>query len=429
MNITHKDMLLYAITDRHWLNGRSLSSQVEEVLKNGATFLQLREKNLSHEEIVKEGKIIKKIAEKYHVPFVINDDIMAAKEIDADGVHIGQSDMEYKQARQILGDDKIIGMTAHNLKEALEAQEAGADYIGVGAVFHTDTKKDTTPLSQKELKEITSHVSIPVVAIGGIKSENIHELSGSGINGVAVVSALFAKEDAGMAAKHLLKLCTTYLKNNVPQYDYKKNSGNYQMHLFDMDGTLLDSMPMWKHLDEIYLGKYDIDIPDNLNDIIAPLTLPECAEYFRTLGIHKTAEEILAEIISHVEEEYRLHIPLKKGMQELVKYLHDTHKKLCLVTTSERTYVEPALKRLSLYDYFDNIYTSTELGMDKRSGDIYQKICELNEVSPQETVIYEDTLFAVRSAKEAGCHVVAVYDESSDSDWNDIAVTADEVIL
>lgn len=202
-----KNVLLYAITDRQWLDGRTLASQVEEVLQGGATFLQLREKYLKHDELVKEAVVIKKIASKYNVPFVIDDDIYAAKEADVDGVHIGQNDIDYKKARKILGNDKIIGMTAHNLKEAIAAQNAGADYIGTGAVFTTSTKKDTIPMSFTTLKEITDHITIPVVAIGGINHNNILKLKGSGIDGVAVISALFAQENIKRATQELLNFC------------------------------------------------------------------------------------------------------------------------------------------------------------------------------------------------------------------------------
>ena len=207
MKISRKDLLLYAITDRTWLNGRSLLSQVEEVLNNGATFLQLREKNLSYNELVEEAVKIKEIAAKYNVPFVINDNIYAAKESGADGVHIGQDDASYIKAREVLGDGKIIGMTAHNLNEALAAQEAGADYIGTGAVFPTSTKQDTIPLSLENLKEITDNIQIPVVAIGGINHENILRLKGSGIDGAAVISAIFAQENPGLATAKMLNLC------------------------------------------------------------------------------------------------------------------------------------------------------------------------------------------------------------------------------
>lgn len=207
VKISKKDVLLYAITDRQWLNGRTLASQVEEVLKNGATFLQLREKHIGHDELVKEALVIKEIAARYSVPFVIDDDVYAAKEADADGVHIGQSDNNYKIAREILGSDKIIGMTAHNLKEAIAAQNAGADYIGTGAVFTTSTKKDTIPLTMEALKNITDNITIPIVAIGGINHDNILQLKGLGVDGVAVISALFAQENVGEATHTLLNLC------------------------------------------------------------------------------------------------------------------------------------------------------------------------------------------------------------------------------
>ena len=202
-----KSMLLYAITDRAWLKeGETLEEVVEDVLKSGATFLQLREKIQGHEEIVEMAKKLQALCKKYNVPFVVNDDIMAAKEIDADGVHIGQSDMEYTKAREILGPDKIIGVSAGNLQEAKEAERVGADYIGVGAVFHTDTKKDATSLTMDQLKEICESVSIPVVAIGGISVDNALELKGTGIDGICVISAIFGSENPSEATKKLLDL-------------------------------------------------------------------------------------------------------------------------------------------------------------------------------------------------------------------------------
>ena len=202
-----KSMLLYAITDRGWLKeGETLEGVVEDVLKSGATFLQLREKIQGHEEIVEMAKKLQALCKKYKVPFVVNYDIMAAKEMDADGVHIGQSDMEYTKAREILGPDKIIGVSAGNLQEAKEAERVGADYIGVGAVFHTDTKKDATSLTMDQLKEICEAVSIPVVAIGGISVDNALELKGTGIDGICVISAIFGSENPSEATKKLLDL-------------------------------------------------------------------------------------------------------------------------------------------------------------------------------------------------------------------------------
>lgn len=201
-----KAMLLYAITDRTWLGNNSLYKQVEDAIKGGATFIQLREKNLSYEKFLEEAKKIKEITDKYGVPFVINDNVEIAKEIDADGVHVGQSDTEAKRAREILGKDKIIGISAGNLKEAIDAEKNGADYIGIGAMFHTDTKSDATSVTFEEAKEITGKVNIPVVAIGGINSENILSLKGTGVDGIAVISAIFSHENIYDATHKLRKL-------------------------------------------------------------------------------------------------------------------------------------------------------------------------------------------------------------------------------
>ena len=198
-----EQMLLYAGTDRHWLNGQTLYEQVEEALKGGATFIQLREKNLTEEEFLEEAKKIQQLCKKYRVPFIINDNVKLAKEIDADGVHVGQSDMEALDVRAQLGEDKIIGVSARTVEQALLAEKHGADYLGVGAVFQTGTKTDAREVEHSVLKEICTKVDIPVVAIGGITQDNVKELSGSGINGVAVISAIFAQKDIETATAKL----------------------------------------------------------------------------------------------------------------------------------------------------------------------------------------------------------------------------------
>lgn len=205
-NCNKKQMLLYAITDRSWLNGETLYSQVEKALKGGATFLQLREKTVSDEEIVKQAKELKPLCEKYNVPLIINDSVEIALKTGADGVHVGQSDMEVRQAREKLGPDKIIGVSAHNVEEALEAERNGADYLGVGAVFVTDTKGDAKAIDHQIVRDICNAVNIPVVAIGGISETNVMQLKGTGINGVAVISALFAKEDITKATSDLKEM-------------------------------------------------------------------------------------------------------------------------------------------------------------------------------------------------------------------------------
>ena len=203
MKCDKKDLLLYAVTDRHWLNGRTLYSQVEEALKGGATFIQLREKELDEEHFLEEAKEIKELCRRYQVPFVINDNVEIALAVDADGVHVGQSDMEAGDVRAKLGPDKMIGVSAQTVEQAVMAEQNGADYLGVGAVFPTGSKADALEVSHDTLKAICKAVKIPVIAIGGISKENILELSGSGVCGIAVISAIFAKDDIEESAREL----------------------------------------------------------------------------------------------------------------------------------------------------------------------------------------------------------------------------------
>lgn len=206
MNCDKKDLLLYAVTDSTWLEGRTLREVVKESLDGGVTFLQLREKKLGKEAFLEEAKALKELTKEYGVPLVINDNVDVALEMDADGVHVGQSDMEAGDVRAKLGPDKIIGVSARTVEQAVLAEQRGADYLGVGAVFQTGTKLDAKPLDHKVLKAITEAVSIPVVAIGGITAENIPELAGNGVAGVAVVSAIFAQKDIKAATENLKKI-------------------------------------------------------------------------------------------------------------------------------------------------------------------------------------------------------------------------------
>lgn len=206
-NEIRKAMLLYAITDQMWLKeGETLGDVVESVLENGATFLQIREKDLAEDVFEAEAERLKTLCTQRGVPFVVNDSVEIALQCDADGVHVGQSDIKGRDIRAMIGPNKILGISAGTVEEAVAAENAGADYIGVGAIFSTSTKKNARSMTMERLKEIVSSVSIPVVAIGGISTENILQLCGSGVDGVAVVSAIFAAEDPGRATADLLKL-------------------------------------------------------------------------------------------------------------------------------------------------------------------------------------------------------------------------------
>ncbi len=203
MNLRER-MLLYAVTDSQWLNGRSLANDLTFALEGGVRIVQLREKDLDFDSFLALAKEIKEVCQKFDVPLIINDNIDICLQSGADGVHIGQSDISARQARELLGKDKILGVTANSPHLAIKAQQDGADYIGAGAVFGSKTKNNTTVLDKQTCKEICDSVTIPVVAIGGINSQNIMELSGYGVDGVAVVSAIFASEDIKTATQKLL---------------------------------------------------------------------------------------------------------------------------------------------------------------------------------------------------------------------------------
>lgn len=204
---------LYAVTDRHWLGNQTLFDQVKEALDGGATCIQLREKQLDDKTFLQEAIEIQKLCKQYQVPFIVNDNVEIAKDMHADGIHVGQSDMEALDVRKALGNDVILGVSAQTVEQAKKAEAHGADYLGVGAVFPTGSKDDADDVSHETLKAICEAVSIPVIAIGGITQDNVKELAGSGIVGIAVISAIFAQKDITQATKDL-KQATEQMLND-----------------------------------------------------------------------------------------------------------------------------------------------------------------------------------------------------------------------
>lgn len=199
-------MLLYAVTDRSWVGKQSLCQQVEEAIKGGVTCVQLREKSMEYADFLREAESICSLCHQYNVPFIVNDNPDIAVACGADGVHVGQEDLNVKEVRQQIGNDMILGVSVHNVKEARDAVENGADYLGLGAVFPTNTKNKASVMSMETLRSICNDVKIPVVAIGGINEKNIEKLSGSGIDGVAMVSAIFSADDIENTCRKLRKL-------------------------------------------------------------------------------------------------------------------------------------------------------------------------------------------------------------------------------
>ena len=205
-------MLLYAVTDRAWVGKQSLYEQVESAIKGGVTCVQLREKELNDEEFLNEAMEISALCKQYGVPFFINDNVEIAIKCQADGIHVGQEDMEAAKVRQRVGNDMIIGVSVHSVEEALEAVKNGADCLGVGAMFSTSTKTDVDVLPKETLHDICMAVDIPVVAIGGISKNNMLQLAGTGVCGVALVSAIFAADDIKNECQLLRKLSEEMVK-------------------------------------------------------------------------------------------------------------------------------------------------------------------------------------------------------------------------
>ena len=195
MKFAEEMLRLYAVTDRSWVGEQTLTRQVEAALKGGATCVQLREKELDRDAFLAEAEELKALCARFGVPLIINDNVELALEVDADGVHVGQEDMDARDVRSLIGENKILGVTAKTVEQARKAQQAGADYLGSGAVFGSTTKLNARPMSRELLQAICESVTIPVVAIGGIHRGNIASLSGTGIRGAAVVSGIFAAED------------------------------------------------------------------------------------------------------------------------------------------------------------------------------------------------------------------------------------------
>ena len=212
MNCDKNNLMLYAVTDRAWTGERTLYEQIEEALCGGVTIVQLREKNMVEEDFYQEAMTVKKLCARYRVPLLFNDHVALACRVDADGVHVGQNDMAAGTVRAMIGPEKILGVSVQTVEQALQAEAAGADYLGVGAVFTTSTKQDACEVSIDTLKAICEAVNIPVVAIGGINKDNIMQLAGSGIAGVALVSAIFASKDIQRECRELRERVHTMLE-------------------------------------------------------------------------------------------------------------------------------------------------------------------------------------------------------------------------
>lgn len=400
MKCDKKTMRLYAVTDRAWLGEETLSGQVEKALKGGATCIQLREKNIPHEEFLTEAITLQKLCKKYHVPFIINDDVDIAIKCGADGVHVGQSDMAAKNVRGLIG-NKILGVSVQTAEQAIKAQNDGADYLGVGAVFSTSTKPDADSVSLCELKKITASVDIPVVAIGGISKGNMLFLKGSGIDGVALVSAIFASDNIEQECHELYLLAS------------KTAEAKIRGAIFDLDGTLLDSMSIWEDAGAIYIESKGIIPHADIRASLAPLTLEAAAEYLKiTYDIPDSCEQIIKDICNRTESFYANDAAIKPGVKEFLDFLKNRGVKMCIATATARHLAESALRRNGILEYFDQIFTCSEIGAGKDVPDIFNAALDFLGTKKEETWVFEDAAHSAQTAKNTGFLVCGVYDSS-----------------
>ncbi len=406
MKFDKEDLLLYAVTDRTWLGQGHLSDQVEAAILGGVTFVQLREKELGYKEFLAEAKDLKELCNRYRVPFVINDNVDIALEVNADGVHVGQSDIAARDARSRIGTEKILGVSVQTLEQAIEAERNGADYLGVGAVFPTNSKADAVEVSFDTLSQICNAVRIPIVAIGGIGIHNIEGLKDTGIYGVAIISGLFAEKNIQKSAEALREKTESFSRFGA---------------IFDLDGTILDSMSIWNEAGYLFLKKLGIEGSRNLGKRMFSMTMQEGAAYLQKryeLSLSET--EIIDGIDETVADFYRNQVKLKPGMEELLHYLKQSGWKLTVATSSDRRNIEPALKRLGIDRYFDQIFTCSEVGVGKENPKIYLDAATAMNTCPRRTWIFEDALHGIQTGNAIGFQTVGVYDDFSKAQWEAI---------
>lgn len=440
-----KSLLLYIVTDRRWLKaGEKLEDAVDKALQGGATFVQLREKEIkSHESnepqfLAEEAAELKALCQSYGVPFVIDDSVELAKAVDADGVHVGQSDMGCAEARRILGESKIVGVSVGTVEQAIAAEAQGADYLGVGAVFQTSTKDDADLVSRETLSEICKAVKIPVIAIGGIDAENAGELAGCGLDGIAVISAVLGAEDICDAAKILRGKAEALADGESAAVGGESApaapDGGEQAPaalpragvIFDVDGTLLNSSHIWTDAGKTYLASLGVEAEEGLGRKLFQMSLDEGAIYMKErYSLSQSNEEIKNGVLKVVEDFYLYEAPMKSGAEKLIKRLAGRGIPMVVASSSKREHIEAALGRLGVLPYFKRIFTCDEVGIGKHNPKIFMQCAECMGVTPEKTWVIEDGLYAMKTAKNAGFNVIGILDEESRADWDEIAGVAD----
>ena len=410
-------LLLYAVTDRYWLNGRKLKDDVEKAILGGATMIQLREKNLSTEDFIKEALEIKEVCKKYDIPFIINDSLEVFLAVDADGIHVGQNDLSADIVRKKIGPNKILGVSAETVSEALLAEKMGADYLGVGTIFSTSTKLDAINVTKEELARISYSVNIPVVAIGGITLDNIKELKNTMISGISVVSAIFKEEDIVNATSNLLK--------EVNKLFF--NPDDYKLFIVDYDGTLLNSLSMWEDIASRYVKSKGIEPELDLDKIVKLQTNDETALYLSKKYFNNiNPNDLILDIDSFIEKEY-LKIKINKGALELLNNIKDKGK-VVLFTATSKSLIEKSLKINDIENIFEKLYTSTNFNYTKTDGTGFIKLLENEKIKLEDAIVIEDSTHAICGAKNKGFKVLTIATYKNILDIDKLLIYSDYMI-
>ena len=410
-------LLLYAITDCDNLQGEALLERTTQILANGATILQYRDK---HGKARDDVRVLQALCKAHDVPFIINDDVALAVELDADGVHVGQEDMACAKAREALGPDKIVGVTAKTLEQAEQAVADGADYLGVGALFPS-VSKDSSLTSRETLKEICAAVAIPVVGIGGVNEDNASILAGTGVAGAAVISALYSYPSPALVTKRLAK-----------KMDHIVN-GDPEMRgiLADVDGTLTDTLAFYQDLVPGYLRAHGYRPGGDLPQILADYNLPESVGYVKhnysgTFGVGQVVDELEAEL----EWYYHTEGQAKPGVKAFLARARE--RRLPVVATS----IHDAEVCRTLFDHagIAQDITGIASGWEKRlpggASELFRIGVDMLASAPEHIWAFNDGAEGVFGAKGAGVKIAAIYDANhSEKEWRQIIKTADVAFM
>ena len=411
MKFRKEMMLLYAVTAG---NGETLYAKVKEALDGGVTMVQLREKDLSGEELLKEALSLKELCHEYGVPLIINDRYDIALKAGADGVHLGQSDADPAEVRKLAGEDLIIGVSAHSIAEAVKAKDDGADYLGAGALFQTSAKADARPLPMETFREICEAADLPVVAIGGVNKENIPLLKGSGAAGAAMISAIFGAEEVEAECRTLKTLLSETL-NAAGEEGVNICGHTVKGAIFDFDGAIADSMPAWDAAGVEYLEAKGCTPYPGLSKKLFRMTLEQSADHFREYyDLIVTPEDIIEGIYSIMEMHYMTDVLPKPGAAELLDKLHKAGVRMCVATVTGRDLVKRTLEKWDMLKYFEHVFTSEELKCNKHTPVMYRAALDLLGTRKEETMVFEDALHAARTAKNDGFPVTGVMDPAEE---------------